>query len=252
MTQPTELQLASYNTKTIALTTGSVALDMLALDLSLRDILSCGISLNACDVHGETLMHKACRLGHHHVLQVFIDLGAELCVSDAQGRTLLHAACSSPRPSVPTFRLLMLNAPELLFMADCRGACPLEYVQKRQYEFWLDVLQDNEDRLWPEEKDPGLSDRASGEPNTIPIPTPVNALPCELAQMVASGRMEPDEVLLLLTTSSESSDESDSAFSTDDDDESEGEAEEQNCLEDDERKIEELDRLLAKFGRSRS
>ena len=248
MTQPTELQLASYNTKTIALTTGSVALDMLALDLSLRDILSCGISLNACDVHGETLMHKACRLGHHHVLQVFIDLGAELCVCDAQGRTLLHAACSSPRPSVPTFRLLMLNAPELLFMADCRGACPLEYVRKSQYEFWLDVLQDNEDRLWPEEKDPGSSDRARGKPNTIAIPTPVNALSCELAQMVASGRMEPDEVPLL-TMSSESADESDSMFANDDD-ESEGEAEEQNCLEDDERMIEELDRLLAKFGRS--
>ena len=250
MTQPTALQLASCNTKTVALTT-SDKLDT-AVDSSLRKILSCGISLNACDINGETLMHKACRLGCHQVLQVFIDLGAELRVCDAQGRTLLHAACWGARPSFQTFRLLMLHAPELLFMEDCRGACPLEYVHKTHYDFWLDFLQDNKDRFWPVGKDPGLSDRARGKPNTLPIPTPVHALSCELAQLVASGRMEPDEVLLLTTSrdsgAASSHHESDSTVLSDE----ESEDEEDSWCELDEGLIEELDELLAKYGRARS
>ena len=248
MTQPTELQLASFDTKTVALST-SDKLDH-AVDFSLREIMSCGISLNACNVHGETLMHKACRLGYHHVLQVFIDLGAELHVCDDQGRTLMHAACWGARPSFQTFRLLMLHAPELLFMADARGACPLDYVQKSHYEFWLDFLQDNEERFWPAARDSGLSDRARGKPNTIPIPTPVNALSCELAQMVASGRMEPDEALLVTTSlgsAASSHDESESTFLTDD----ESDSDKDNWLDDDDSLIEELDGLLAQYGRAR-
>ena len=249
MTQPTELQLASYDTKTVALSTSSDTLDP-AVDASLREILSCGISLNACDVNGETLMHKVCRLGHHHVLQVFIDLGAELRVCDAQGRTLLHAACWGARPSFQTFRLLMLHAPELLFMEDCRGACPLEYVQKNHHEFWLDFLQDNKDRFWPVGKDPGLSDRARGKPNSLPILTPVGALSCELAQMVTSGRMEPDEVLLFATSRESvatSHHESGSTLLTDD----ESDGEEDSWFELDAGLMEELNELLTKYGRAR-
>ena len=246
--EPTDLQLASYNSKAVDLCTRS-RLDHVG---PLSDMLGCGISLNACNVHGETLMHKACRLGYHHVLQVFIDLGAELRVCDDQGRTLLHEACWGARPSFQTFRLLMLHAPELLLMEDCRGACPLEYVQKSHYEFWLDFLHDNVDRFWPATRDSGLSDRARGKPNTIPIPTPVRGLSCELAQMVASGRMEPEEALFFARTSLESAassrHESDSTVLTDE----ESGGEEDSWFELDEGLMDELDDLLAKYGRSRN
>ena len=249
MTQPTELQLASFDTKTVALTTSETPDH--AVHSSLREIMSCGISLNACNVHGETLMHKACRLGYHHVLQVFIELGAELHICDDQGRTLLHATCWGARPSFQTFRLLMMHAPELLFMADARGACPLDYVQKSHYEFWLDFLQDNVERFWPAARNSGLSDRARGKPNTIPIPIPDDALSCDLAQMVASGRMEPDEALLITTSPASvatSCDESESTFLTD---EEESQGDEEFWLDDDESLMDELDDLLAQYGRAR-
>lgn len=236
---PTELQLASFNAKTVALATCK-RLDQVG---PLRDILSCGISLNACNIHGETLMHKACRLGYHHILEVFIDLGAELRVCDAQGRTLMHDCCFGTRPSFQTFSLLMRHAPDLLFMADVRGACPLDYVRKDHYDFWIDYLDAHINRFWPCCAEiVGMHSKASCARNSRPIPNPANALTCDLASLVAAGRMKPDEALFLMRESTSSSDGDDCSLSDheDDDDSDDDESECSFCLEDETELCEEL------------
>ena len=99
-------------------------------------------------------------------------------------------------------------------MLDCRGAAPLSYVKKENYQKWIDFLDSRKERFWPardiategEERPPPLTLRP---PHSIPIPDPVHALPLEVAAMVASGRMEPEEAIYLDDEDDDDSDDSD-------------------------------------------
>ena len=252
---PTPLQLASYSAKSVQLSTSVNHED------ELRQMLACGISLNACNIHCETLMHKACRLGFHQVLRVFLEFSPELKVCDSQGRTLLHDTCWGARPSFQAFSLLIQEEPELLFMADCRGACPLDYVQKEHYSFWTDFLEHNADRFWPclDREQPQVPTAVSEAPNSRPIEAPHNALPCELAALVAAGRMKPEEALILTAQADKDDDDANDASISDSDDESitgsddesisdceyENDASEESSEEADDRLLQELGLLLA-------
>jgi hypothetical protein len=87
-------------------------------------------------------------------------------------------------------------------MADCRGAVPLSYVRQEHWETWIKFIEANKDVYWPvrdilkdgEQEAPPMTLLA---PNSKPVPHPKNALTVELATMVASGRMQPDEAHLL-------------------------------------------------------
>ena len=183
------LQLASYNTRSVDICTRNVDLE------ALRAMLFSGISPNACSAYGESIMHKVCRMGHAHVLRVFVEFGAELKTTDEQGRTLLHDACWAPRPAFREFALLLQADPNMLFMADNRGACPFDYIPEDDYAVWIEFLERNVDRFWPEDATHRRTNR--GKPGSRPISDPANALTVKLATMVANGRLTPREAMQL-------------------------------------------------------
>jgi hypothetical protein len=186
---PTELQLVSYDVH---------ILKMVIRDKDehkLRDILTCGISLNACNKYGESLLHKVCKSGQDKLLQVFMDCGADIQVCDGAGRTPMHDACYGAKPSFNTFELLLKADPHLIRMMDGRGALPLAYVKREQYAAWntylasiLDVYWNRRDAISKNQGPPPL---ALLKANSRPAPDPEQPLSYALAALVSSGRMEP-------------------------------------------------------------
>jgi Ankyrin repeats (many copies) len=236
--RPTPLQLVSYDAKLIEIIVKSQDED------SLREILSCGVSPNACNIHGESLMHKACRMGYHRILKVFIEQGADLKVCDAQGRTLMHDTCWGARPSFQAFTLLAIYEPAMIHMADCRGARPLDYVQKDHYVFWIDYLTLNVDRFWPANaSSTALPILVSKEPNSRSISDPENALSLELASMVAAGHIAPAEAILLANADDEVSSSTSSSDSDDHDDNTDGNDSDVDSDDDDSLEADDLDLL---------
>jgi hypothetical protein len=253
---PTELQLVSYDVH---------ILKMVIRDKDehkLRDILTCGISLNACNKYGESLVHKVCKSGQDKLLKVFLDCGADIQVCDGAGRTPMHDACHGSKPSFKTFELLLKADPYLIHMMDGAGVLPLEYVKKAQYGAWnaflasiLDTHWNRRDVLAREQGPPPL---ALVKANSRPAPDPEQALSLELAALVSSGRMEPEDAIEAQFEADggyddESCGTTDDDMSTDDefyydDDEMEGSTDDELCYDDD--KIAELLGNITKFAPS--
>lgn len=187
---PTPYELASYNSASIH----AVKTDR--SDMELREMLQAGLSPNACQRNGDSLFHMACRLGKHQHVRTLLEYGADLHVCSSLGRTVLHDACYGQRPSFQTFALIVKQDPSLLFMMDCRGLCPLEYIRTEHFVFWFEYLESNVDKFWPVERmaKPTHLDK----PFTRTLSKPANALAPELAHMVASGKMTSKEALLLV------------------------------------------------------
>jgi hypothetical protein len=192
--QPTPYELASFHNFTLKIVEEDKN------DTNLRNVLEAGISPNACNRECELLLHKACRLGKHQHVRLFLEFGADPRVCSVSGRTALHDTCCSPRPSFQTFALLVAKDPSLVFMKDCRGLCPLQYIRKEHHVFWLEYLEVNVDKFWPMRSDeqPKISSSRLGKPFTRTLAKPSNALPPELAHMIATGKMTTKEVLMLL------------------------------------------------------
>lgn len=191
--KPTPLQQASYDVNLINyLRSNNIE--------GLKIIMSSGISPNPCNNFGESLIHNICRRGAHEMLQIMLDCGSSLQVSDDYGRTPLHDACWAARPSFETVELVLSRDVHLFHMTDCRGAVPLTYVRKEHWGQWIQFLESKKEVYWPvrddkvEEADPPLT---LLEPNTRPLPDPEECLTPELAAMVASGKISPDEAQLL-------------------------------------------------------
>lgn len=192
--QPTELQLASYDTYLINLARKR--------DFNnLRSLVGCGISLNPCNAHGESLMHTICRLGDAEMLLLWLVSGASLQVSDDCGRTPLHDACWTVHPRFEVIELILSIDRSLLFMKDSRGGTPLQYVRQENYNAWMDFLISKRDIFWPmrhvcvgTEAPPALTKLP---PNARPVTNPHNALLPRLARLVASGKLTVAEVNLI-------------------------------------------------------
>jgi Ankyrin repeats (many copies) len=141
-----------------------------------------------------------CRLGSLELLQVMLDAGCDVQISDDYGRTPLHDACWAAEPALDVVQLLLDQDPRLLFMVDARGAVPLSYVQNQHYSVWIEFLSSHKEVFWPHRPS---RDRQDPPPLTLmaphsrPVRDPDNALSLDLARMVASGRLSPEEVAML-------------------------------------------------------
>eukprot|EP00522_Entomoneis_paludosa_P008251 CAMPEP_0172456780 /NCGR_PEP_ID=MMETSP1065-20121228/17545_1 /TAXON_ID=265537 /ORGANISM="Amphiprora paludosa, Strain CCMP125" /LENGTH=374 /DNA_ID=CAMNT_0013210015 /DNA_START=262 /DNA_END=1386 /DNA_ORIENTATION=- len=172
----------------------------------LRDALAAGLSPNPCNQFGESLVHMACRRGKMEVLQVLLDAGASIQVADDYGRTPLHDACWAAEPAFDVVQALLQVDNRLFYMKDCRGALPLSYVHKDHYAEWQAFLEDAAlmDPLFPRNAQP--SDEAPELcklwPNARPLSDPKNALPLELVQMVANGKMTAEEARMFSSDAS--------------------------------------------------
>jgi len=181
--------------------------------------MQAGISPNPCNAYGESLVHMVCRRGDHELLKMLlVDVGTSIQVSDDYGRTPLHDACWAATPCFETVQMIADKDMALFHMTDSRGAVPLSYVRREHWPLWIEFLESKKDDWWPqktEEDSPApLIDVA---PNERPIPGPINALSIELAGMVASGIMSPEEAALLQDDNIGFADESE--YGDDDDDE---------------------------------
>ena len=125
-------------------------------------------------------MHMICRYGKEPFLRVLLDAGATVQVSDDHGRTLLHEACWSSS-SWDIGRLLLEQDPHLLYVADAQGYVPLQYVPRKHWPHWQAFLKREWDHFWP---------KGRSRPT---IQKHHYTLPVDLAFLVASGRMAPDQ-----------------------------------------------------------
>jgi hypothetical protein len=116
------------------------------------------------------------------------------------------------RPSYETVELLLQQDPHLLFLMDTRGNLPLDYVRKEDWETWIHFFRDRLDVYWPMPGDPEPSPLMTKSVVRLPLADPENALPVDVAKLVASGRVQPEEALLFVA---ESDDESDFPYSDD-------------------------------------
>jgi hypothetical protein len=190
---PTKLQLVSYDVH---------ILKMIIRDKDehrMRQILTCGISPNACNKYGESLLHKVCKSGLDKLLQVFLNCGADIQISDGAGRTPMHDACHGSKPSFKTFELLLKRDPNLIRMMDCSGVLPLAHVRKEQYGAWNAFLASILDIYWnprdASSRNQGPPPLALRKANSRPVVDPENALSLELAALVSSGRMDPEDAI---------------------------------------------------------
>jgi hypothetical protein len=186
--EPTKLQRASYDVHILKVIIRDKD------EEALRDLLSCGISPNACNKYSESLLDKVCKSGLSKLLAVFLECGADVRVSDGAGRTPLHNACwGSSKPSFETFEMILELDLSMIFTKDCSGKTPLAYVRKGQHSIWIEYLKTVLDVYWPPLKGEKheLSALMFLPANSHPMPNPECALPTKLCKMVASGRMEP-------------------------------------------------------------
>lgn len=204
---PTTLQRASYQSRLIQAVSDTDG-------IKIRQMLASGLSPNPCNAFSESLVHAVCRRGLPELLQVFLQAGACVHISDDYGRTPMHDACWSAQPCFETIFTLLHQGPGMLHMQDARGSLPLAYVHKDHWPVWVTFLESHRDVFWPlvvKAADQDTTDAtpsttvhaAAFEPaNSRPIPDPENALPIDLACLVASGRLDPAQVMLPSDSSS--------------------------------------------------
>jgi hypothetical protein len=191
--KPTPLQLASY---------GVYVIDMIrdGNTVAVQEVLSLGISPNACNKHGESIVHNVCRRSDVDMLDVLVQAGCDIQVSDDCGRTLLHDACWAAEPNFPLVEKLLERDIQLLFMMDARGNLPLSYTRKVHWSDWLQFLQSKKDVFWPRGSPTGISnvpDLTLALPHSRPICDPKGHLSLELTRMVAGGKLKPNEALFM-------------------------------------------------------
>ena len=188
--QPTQLQLASY---------GVYIIDMVreGNTEAVQEVLKLGLSPNACNMHGESIVHSVCRRSDTMMLDVLLQAGCDIQVSDDNGRTPLHDACWAPEPNFPLIEKLLERDDQMLYMMDSRGHLPLSYTRKHHWSEWLQFLQSKKDDYWPRGGNTSCIIEDSGlpfsEPNSRPIRDPDVTLTISLTRMVASGKLKPRE-----------------------------------------------------------
>lgn len=275
--KPTEYQKASYDVYMI----GLVKRKDEESDIDLNARLQSGISPNPCNMHGESLLHMICRRGDYKLLQILLNNGCCTQVADDYGRTPLHDACWAANPAFETVDLLLKNDLTLLHMTDCRGYLPLSYVRKDHWPVWIDFIDKMKDEYWPvieqqqqtEDNTEGMSSTSTStcflneapshrkklisalvdeKPNTRPLQDPINALPLDLATLVASGKIEPDEAIQIrnqrlvasAVAENEKEDENDAdSIDDDDSDDDDSDSDDDDSDDDDDSECSDMDIL---------
>ena len=198
----------------------------------LHALLDCGLSPNAANSHGESIVHLACRLGLTEVLRELLEFGCRLQVSDESGRTPLHEACWALEPNLEVVEMILDAEWEMLLVADTRGFVPLAYVRQENWSMFTRFLMRKKNTYWPDKlfespdqkRVPSL---LTQKPNSHPIRCATSQLTVQMARLVSSGRMSPAEVDLLVKDDTEWGESEDDDSSSSDDEEEDDEEEEQ-------------------------
>jgi hypothetical protein len=104
-----------------------------------------GKSLHCCNRHGESLVHIVCRRGSPSVLRFLIqEAKVSINVRDDVGRNPMHDAAWTDKPNFELVKVLMSEAPKLMFAKDTRGHSPLNYIPKQRWGDWCDFFKSNQ------------------------------------------------------------------------------------------------------------
>jgi len=106
----------------------------------LSQLMNEGYVMSACNRFCESILHLACKRSSLEAITFLLENGAEL-VADDCGRVPLHDLCWRRENSFKIAKLLLRLDPQLVFVADNRGATPLEYVPEHMREAWCDFIQ---------------------------------------------------------------------------------------------------------------
>lgn len=168
----------------------------------LVDLMKVGVSPNACNKFGESVVHSVCRRGEAEKLQILLDHNCSIQVSDDYGRTPLHDACwQSDNPDFDTIRILLAIDRDLMFMIDIRGSTALTYVKKENQEAWIYFLKQEMDHYWPKS---GMDNKLCVPPLTLEspgsrtLPSQVTNLGLDVISLLATGQLSPTEPRLLM------------------------------------------------------
>jgi hypothetical protein len=167
---------------------------------SLISLFKTGISPNSYNVdHGQFLIHTICYNEIYQALQAVIEYGSTDVVrcSDTFGRTALHYVCWNNEKTLSQERrnivkTLLQCDPHMLYVPDCTGAEPLSYIAESQHSEWMSFFDTHKECFWPIEASPLC--HLSEVTTTIREQKKVTL---EIAEMISSGRMHPEEVELL-------------------------------------------------------
>ena len=232
--------------------------------MDLRQMLQAGLSPNACNQHGESLLHMVCRHGKTELFRILVAFDVDLQVCDDYGRTPMHDVCWASQPSSEIAKSLLRADPALLFLYDARGSLPLAYCTKSNWQFWRLFLEENADAYFPASaKQKSIAPYlCTLKPNCRPVPDPKHCLPSNMAKLVASGSITPyqamasmidedDESTVACSCSEfESDEESDDDSSvSDEDDESSESSVEDSTSEFDSDEEDELYRIAGGLGK---
>jgi hypothetical protein len=215
--KPTPLQLASY---------GVVVVNLIRNEdvEGLEEVMEAGLSPNASNSYGESIVHQICRRCSVLMLDVLLRANCEVISSDDHGRTPLHYACWAPEPNFPLVERLLETDMQLLHMVDSRGHTPLSYTRQEHWSEWLQFLNAKKEVYWPrrskEEAAAALNLHSALNAAPTRSPSTENQITIEMAKMVAEGKLTPKEAIYLRSQDEESSsDDSDDDSDDDDSDE---------------------------------
>lgn len=159
-----------------------------------RRCLTGGLSPNASNAHGETILHSLCRSGLKESFRLLMSFGADIQIADSCGRTPLHEACRTEEPCFEMIEAILDVDRRMLFITDSRGATPLAYVRRENWTPFTRFFMSKKDKYWPDRNFAALgSERApelaQAKPNTRPIESdvPVDCL-CSISVFANTGR----------------------------------------------------------------
>eukprot|EP00977_Amphora_coffeiformis_P002040 scaffold381_cov178-Amphora_coffeaeformis.AAC.29 len=156
-----------------------------------------GLSPNACNKHGESLLHTICRHSKVDHFRVLLELGVDVQQTDDYGRTPMHDCCWAAQPCFEIAHKLLKLDSSMLFILDSHGSVPLSYVTKKNWSAWNHFLGQIMDHIFPvtnanKEDVPPL---CRMDPDSRPVPDPADPLPEDIATMIANGEMQPDQIV---------------------------------------------------------
>ena len=112
--------------------------------VTIRQLFEAGHSLQGCNRYGESLVHIVCRRGSFPLLKFLLkEAKVNIRIHDDFGRTPLHDAAWTEKPDFELVKLILDEAPNLLFAVDKRGHTALSYVPRQQWGVWRAFLKEN-------------------------------------------------------------------------------------------------------------
>lgn len=115
----------------------------------LKTLIQEGRSMEACNIHCETLLHLAGRRASAAVMSLMLEHVQSVVVDDC-GRTPLHDVCWRFAPNFHVARAVMDFDPSLMYVRDKYGACPLDYAPPSEWTSWNFFLHSVKDLYWPQ------------------------------------------------------------------------------------------------------